>query len=117
MKKKARTKKDQMQIFMAKIIPSPFRVVEDSKMATTGEGYGSSGSHGRRRSQPNSVRGQQHGTIASLLRPEGPLDFPPPDGGGGRHPFLTALLHVVARNRKMRSKARQKSLRIPVSLR
>ena len=45
-------------------------------------------------------------------RPDGPLGFPRPDGGLLRiPPLVTRLLEVVARNRKVRSKARRKSLR------
>ena len=43
-------------------------------------------------------------------RPDGPLDFPPPDGGGGvfEHPRLSRLLRIVEQNGKRRSKAREK---------
>ena len=44
-------------------------------------------------------------------RPGGPLDFPPPDGGGVENPPVTRLLDVVARNRNVCSKAHRKSLR------
>ena len=44
-------------------------------------------------------------------RPDGPLDFPPPDGGGVfEHPCLSRLLRIVEQNGKRRSKARKKSL-------
>ena len=46
-------------------------------------------------------------------RPDGPLDFPPPDEGGSLlapPPPVARLLHVVARNRNMRWKARWKAL-------
>ena len=48
-------------------------------------------------------------------RPAGPLDFPPPAGGGGvfEHPppRLSRLLRIVEQNGKWRSKAREKSFR------
>ena len=48
-------------------------------------------------------------------RPDGPLDFPPLDGGGEggveTPQLLTRHLDVEARNRKMRSEAREKLLR------
>ena len=54
--------------------------------------------------------------IASLLnpRPAGPLDFPPPAGGGGRlnaPPPWSRLLVAVEKNERQRSKAREKSFR------
>ena len=46
-------------------------------------------------------------------RPAGPLDFPPPAGGGGvwTPPHLSRLLCIVDQNGKRRSKAREKSFR------
>ena len=44
-------------------------------------------------------------------RPDGPLDFPPPDGGLLRAPPLSRLLGHVATRGKRHSKERQKSLR------
>ena len=47
-------------------------------------------------------------------RPAGPLDFPPPAGGGGRlnaPPPWSRLLVAVEKNERQRSKAREKSFR------
>ena len=45
-------------------------------------------------------------------RDDGPLDFPPPDEGGcWPPPLVTRPLDIVARNRKVPSKARQEALR------
>ena len=47
-------------------------------------------------------------------RPDGPLDFPPPDGGGGGRlntPRLSRLLRTVVQNEKRHSKAQKKSFR------
>ena len=46
-------------------------------------------------------------------RPAGPLDFPPPAGGGGRlnAPPWSRLLVAVEKNERQRSKAREKSFR------
>ena len=46
-------------------------------------------------------------------RPDGPLDFPPPDGGGALKspPPLSRLLGHVATRGKRHSKERQKPLR------
>ena len=40
-------------------------------------------------------------------RPDGPLDFPPPEGGVVEDPLVTRHLDVVVRNHKMRSKGRE----------
>ena len=46
-------------------------------------------------------------------RPAGPLDFPPPAGGGGvwTPPPWSRLLVAVEKNERQRSKAREKSFR------
>ena len=58
--------------------------------------------------------GAIHPTPMFNPRPAGPMDFPPPDGGGGgclNTPRLSRLLRIVEQNGKRRSKPREKSFR------
>ena len=63
------------------------------------------------RSNMNSVALLSDAPLAQIheqvhARPDGPLDFPPPDGGCLNTPCLSRLLRIVELNGKLRSKAR-----------
>ena len=63
---------------------------------------------------PDTNRGSQEpATNRVNPRPAGPLDFPPPAGGGGRlnAPPMISVLIAVEKNKRQRSKAREKSFR------